>query len=185
MYNPQSPFVALTQLTATQLNQMLDNIGALHDGGGLATNAVTGDKLATSAITLGYAQIISAFVNSGSDNTLIDVTGLTKTVTVPAGGRDVEVVIKLGSMKTDAGAGTLLTLAVVEGSTVLDSLVWHQAVANYYVPIYWVARIAAPSAGSHTYKLQYSKSAGNVTINANPTGAANTPGPAHLRVKLA
>jgi len=57
----------------------------------LATNAVQGNQLATSAITLGYAQITAAF--STTSATAVLVTGLTATVTIPSGSRKIKVTV--------------------------------------------------------------------------------------------
>lgn len=55
MFTEQDPFDPLTQLPATSLNQMLDNIQALHEGTGLADGSITNDKLSTDAGELGGA----------------------------------------------------------------------------------------------------------------------------------
>jgi hypothetical protein len=56
-----------------------------------ADGAIPANALATSAIKLGYTQIISNFSTAATSAT--QVTGLTTTVTIPPGGRSVEIVV--------------------------------------------------------------------------------------------
>src|SRR5215217_2348999 len=55
----------------------------------ITDNSVTASKLATNAITLGYAQITSSFSTSSASS--VFATGLTVTVTIPSGGRNIRV----------------------------------------------------------------------------------------------
>lgn len=82
MYNPQDPFDPLTTLPATALNQMLDNIEAIHDGTGLADDAVTPAK-----INLGIPTSLTGLSLTTSSTTFVNFAGTPSiTKTVNAGG---------------------------------------------------------------------------------------------------
>lgn len=151
---------------------------ALQDGSALANNSITGAKLATNAIKLGYAQITANVGNTGAG---LNTIGLSVTVTVPAGGRDIEITFMASIQNTTAA--NLSTIAILESSTVLESQIITNPVTNGNVPCTLIARVSAPSAGSHTYTVQSATSAGTVTVLASATGAAATAGPAYILVK--
>lgn len=150
----------------------------------IATNGVGASNLATNAITLGSAQITTNFTTTATP-AYTDVTSLTVTVTVPAGSRDIEIVAFAGGIKTSAAAGTVLSWSILEGSTVLNSLIINEPVTGYNCPALLVVRVSAPSPGSHTYKVAVSQSAaGTLTVGAgtaNPT--VTNFGPAVIYVK--
>lgn len=146
----------------------------------ITDNAVTGSKLATSAIKLGYTQITSNFVTTSTSFT--DVTSLNSTVTVPAGGRDVLITFFCGGIQSTS-AGSLWSIAISEGATVLQVAIANQTTANYNLPLTFSARISAPSAGSHTYKIQASTIAGTLTLVASNAPATTLPGPAYILVE--
>lgn len=130
----------------------------------LATNAVQGAQIATNAITLGYAQITSPFTTT-TTGSYVTVTGLSITVTVPLGGRGVMLTAFLSGFKTSAAAGTLLNVAITEGSTQLNSTAVQQAVSAYDTAVTVQAYVSAPTAGSHTYIVQIaSPAAGTMTV---------------------
>lgn len=137
----------------------------------ITDNAVTGSKLATDAIKLGYAEITSTFTTT-TVNSYVDVTGLSTTVTIPGGGRDIEIVVDLSGFFTSAAAATALTLAIREGSTLIRQCVINQTVAAYSDPRNLIARISAPSAGSHTYKVSVAQNAaGTINVGASTGGS--------------
>lgn len=133
---------------------------------------VTGSKLSTSAIKLGYAEITSTFTTA-SVNSYVDVTGLSSTVSVPTGGRDVKITVDVSGFFTTAAAATALTLAIREGSTLIRQCIINQAVASYSDPRCLVARISAPSSGSHTYKVSVAQNAAG-TINVGAGNGSTT-----------
>jgi hypothetical protein len=149
----------------------------------LADNGVTAAKLATSALTLGYTEKSSNTVVTGS--TFTDLSGLSQTVTVPSGGRDVYISFFSSGAKTDGAAGSVLTIAIREGSTVLGQFVWNQPVAAYNVPIFFTIRVpaATATAGSHTYKASAATSAGNFTIGGGNASTTSTPSAAYILVE--
>jgi hypothetical protein len=149
----------------------------------IADNNVTAAKLATSAITLGYTEKSSNTVVTGS--TFTDLSSLSQTVTVPSGGRDVYISFFSSGAKTDGAAGTVLTIAIREGSTVLGQFVWNQPVATYNMPIFFTCRVpaATATAGSHTYKVSAATTAGNFTIGGGTASSTSTPSPAYILVE--
>ena len=139
----------------------------------LANNTILGNNLATSAIKLGYAERTSDFTTTAV-STWTDVTGLSATVTVPAGGRDIKITAFIGGLKTTAAAGTFVSMAIMEGTTVLGMGGMNEPVAAYNMPFTIVARVSAPSAGSHTYKVAVASSfAGTLTAAAGASGTAS------------
>jgi hypothetical protein len=149
----------------------------------IADNNVTAAKLATTAITLGYTEKTSNTVVTGTSYS--DLSGLSQTVTVPSGGRDVYISFFSSGAKTDGAAGTVLTIAIRESTTVLGQFVWNQPVATYNVPIFFTIRVpaATATAGSHTYKVSAATTAGNFTIGGGTASSASTPSPAYILVE--
>jgi len=111
-------------------------------------NAITAAKLSTSAIKLGAATVTAG---QNVNNSAVDIVSVT--VTVPAGGRDVRIEATIPFM-TGSGAGdTASWFQIKEGATILNGkrIRTYQTVDSAVPTV--VARVAAPSAGSHTYKL--------------------------------
>lgn len=134
----------------------------------IATNAVTADKLATSAITLGYAQITANFSTAATSATI--VTGLTASVTIPAGGRKVRITAYtrdvfngstgyqfLSVWDGTVGSGTLLSLA--------QAYVTAGTASGSYIAI----AVHTPSAGAKTYNIGLHTTAGTALIDAGAT----------------
>jgi hypothetical protein len=142
-----SPIIT-TPTIASFTNAQHDHSNAAG-GGSLGTNAVSAAALATNAIELGYTAITSS---SSAITAEADVAGLACTVTVPAGGRDVKITVMLPEVTTSAN-GQRAAILIKEGSTYI-------ARTYKYLPstlggngLTYVARVAAPSAGAHTYKV--------------------------------
>ena len=118
--------------------------------------------------TLGYAQITAS--QSGITS-LVDVTGLTTTVTVGSGRR-----IKVTGFCPSFSGGTftdMYNMRIVEGSTTLAgvNLFGGSSTVGCGGPVEW---IGTPSAGSHTYKIQATHSVGAAsgTFQASATQPA-------------
>lgn len=135
--------------------------GGLLTSSALATNAVAAANLATTAITLGYAQITSNFTTLNS--TATQVTSLTLSVTIPAGGR----YIKITAFSTTVSNTTSVHTTVVtiwDGTVGSGTQLSESAIsvgsnnANY--PITTIA-VVQPAAGSKTY---------NVGLNTDGSG---------------
>lgn len=139
----------------------------------LATNAVQGNQLATTAITVGYAQITANFTTASTS--AVQITGLTTTVTIPAGGRHAKISVytaqlfnssatttTIGIWAGAVGVGTLLQTAAL--NTTGDS-------TSTTIPIYCVI-VNIPSAGSITYNASLTVGAGTTTFFAATTSPA-------------
>jgi hypothetical protein len=153
-------------------------------GSSITSGTVGAAQLSTSAIKIGYAQITSNGTVASSTRQALSNT-LSVTVTVPAGGRDIEITFFSGGVASSAGAGTTNTIAIMESTTSLGQVVWEQPVAAYREVVYFSARVSAPSAGSHTYLIHGATTSGTLTVNAgtaNPT--VTNYGPAWLLVKV-
>lgn len=159
--------------------------GAVDGAGVLASNvvetakikdgAVTAEKLSTGAITLGYAQATTDFATSSG--TLVDVTGLNVSVTIPSGGRRAKITFGCKFVKCDTpGYGN--TIAILEGSTILQKYVWTTPASNHAINGFMVAT-TVPSAGVKTYKIQALSDAG-----ATQTIVASSDAPSFILVEL-
>jgi hypothetical protein len=113
--------------------------------------------------TLGYAAVTA---NQGSITTLVDLTGLTVTVTVVAGRR-----LKITGHCTLAStvATDTVELVLVKDGATAQLARFGNAQANIlqFIDIFFVD---TPTAGSHTYKLQADRQAGTGTLTMNAGG---------------
>lgn len=119
----------------------------------LATNAVQANQLATTAISLGYAQIITTFNTASTSAT--QVTGLTSTVTIPAGGRKVKITVFCPVVTVTASPkqsvisiwdGTVGSGTQLNASTLITSTT---SVGSFMICI----AVVTPAAGSKTYNV--------------------------------
>lgn len=176
-------------LTVDTVNEHTTANGVTIDGvklkdGALATNnsvvtanitdaAVTGSKLATSAITLGYAQITSSVTTTATS--AAQATGLTATVTIPAGGRKIKITAHgQGIWTTNAGASqcwvTIWDGTVGSGTQLAATRV--DLVSNYVGTATCIA-VVTPAAGTKTYNVGFHcVSAGTTTLLAGATSPA-------------
>jgi hypothetical protein len=122
--------------------------------GSITDGAVTAPKLDTGAITLGYAQITTNFTTGST--TAVQATGLTVTVTIPAGGRKIKITAWSGQLYNqtasrfvnmeiwDGTVGSGTRLALVQNFTGATANAGSSAVA---------VAVVTPSAGSKTYNV--------------------------------
>ena len=133
----------------------------------IATNGVSAANLATSAITLGYAQTTTNFTTTSV--TAVQVTGLTLTVTIPAGGRRIRITVFGRSANCSVQA--YVTFGIWDGvpnvGTLLATTQCYINAANSTQPVMGSA-IVTPSAGSKTYNVGMSTSAGTGTLEQGP-----------------
>lgn len=140
--------------------------GTLTTTGGLATNnTVSAANLATNAITLGYAQITAGnFTTPNTSDTAI--TGLSTTITVPAGGRSVRVSVYLSQFLKSGAAGDTLTLKIyMDGAQVqeADINIAGSNFSNGGVVCHYVNQ--ALGTGSHTFAAYTAQgTAGTITV---------------------
>ncbi len=153
------------QPSAAKWNILGTNDASFNDGTGIGTNAIAAASLATTAITLGYTAKSSTFTTATSGS-YVDITGLTTTVTVPAGSRRCEIILWAAAIATSAVAGTEVRLAIQESTTVLAEALLNQPVPSYSIPA-TAMYSAVLSPGSHTYKATIrSSAAGNASLIA-------------------
>jgi hypothetical protein len=157
------------EITAAAINNPINQLAAVVNGNIDANNiadssvsavkvadgAITAAKLATSAITLGYAEASTSQTIATTTET--DLTTLTVTVTVPAGGRRCKITGFLPDI-TSGAADNSTVLLLKEGATNL-------ATSTYYLTLNKdsgqriVMYSAVLTAGSHTFKLAAKHSA--------------------------
>lgn len=134
--------------------------------------SITAPKLSTSAITLGYTEITSNYSTAATSAT--QITGLTVSPTIPAGGRRVKVTAFLPFLRngnTFTGITAALWLGTVGSGTKLQQIEVGQSGANEGCPvsIMWVG---TPSAGSVTYNVSCHATAGTTAIGDSATSPA-------------
>jgi hypothetical protein len=157
------------EITAAKINNPVNQLAAVVNGNidanniadssvstvKIADNAVTAAKLATTAITLGYAEASASQTIASTAET--DLTSLTVTVTVPAGGRRCKITGYIPDI-TSGAADNSTVLRLKESTTNLVT-------STYYLTLNKdsgqriVMYSAVLSAGSHTYKLTAQHSA--------------------------
>lgn len=130
---------------------------------------VTAAKLATNAITLGYTQITSNFATSSG--TFTDVTSLSVTVTIPAGGRRVKITAFGGLLSSSVANGG--ASANIYDVTAGAQLATASGATNASGDLASLTVLAShiPSSGSRTYKVQLARgvNAQTVTWQASAT----------------
>jgi hypothetical protein len=145
---------------------------AIQDGSALNTNAIAADKLATSAITLGYAQITSDFSTASTSD--VQVTGLTASVTIPAGGRKVKITTFFNNGSNSGSANNNLSIwdgTVGSGTRLSSSNLKNRVVGDNTGYMTCIA-VVSPSAGAKTYNVGLSTNTGTATVNASATSPA-------------
>lgn len=179
--NPAMDFTAFDVLTADQLDDLVENDQALAAGTGLNTNAVPGAALATNAIKLGYSQITSNFDTVSTSPVL--VTGLSSTVTIPAGGRSLEITVFSYFVQNNV-ALHLSLVSLWDGTVGSGTQIGG---ANIYAinnstgsSVCMVTHVNAPAAGSKTYNVGFASDSGAATARINAAASA----PAFILVKL-
>lgn len=128
----------------------------------LADGAVTGSKLATTAITLGYAQVTTDQPGIIS-TTGVQLTGLTAAVTIPAGGRQVK--ITAYTPDTTNNGNNTNYLQIWDGTVGSGTKLNHAKAKN---------RIATDSTGTMICIAVHTPAAGAKTYNAGFAVDANT-----------
>lgn len=132
------------------------------------TNAITADKLATNAIIIGHTNLTTPFSTTSTSN--VQITGMTSTVTIPAGGRKVRVTITVPYIyNLNAVTYTYMNLwqgTVGSGTQLQETLAKSPAAGDaFYAQCVWVGTL---SAGSYTFNgaLRCSGGTGNMQAGA-------------------
>ena len=132
----------------------------------LPNNSIVAANLATSAITLGYAQTTTTF--NTTSLTAVQYTGLSVTVTIPAGSRKIKITAYTVATYNNGGVGDGWRITIWDGTvgsgTQLSSFVLEKQYAVFSTSGMAMA-IVTPSAGTKTY---------NVGINVQTGGTAVT-----------
>ena len=132
------------------------------------------DSVAAGGIELGNSQITADATRNATS--YADVAGLSTTVTV--GARPIEVIFSCGASSNNGASGGL-SVAILEDGSQIGGASHIFTNASNGVPIYRRLR-RAPSAGSHTYKVQLKTLlAGTATLTAD---SGSVVGPASISV---
>jgi len=143
---------------------------ALQNGYVLANNSIAASMLATGAILLG--SVVYTSTNSTGSTSPVQLTGVTSTVTIPAGGRKTLILLHCPSVaNTNANRTSFLSIwdGVVGSGTQLQSaqVSTTNAAANNPVTAF---ALVTPAAGSKTYNAGYqTDGAGTLAVNASST----------------
>lgn len=130
----------------------------------ITDGAVTGSKLSTSAIKLGFASTTTNFVTASTS--AVQYTGLTSTVTIPAGGRSVKLTGYCGyAALSTAGYVTMSLWDGVVGGTKVGEATGYVSLGGADCPLIPMA-VVTPAAGSKTYNLSAHVSTGTGTFTS-------------------
>jgi hypothetical protein len=161
------------QPTAAKWNQLGANDAGFKDasnidalaitGAKIAANTLTGDKIAAGAIDLGQAQITANI--STTSTSFVDMAGLSKAVTVPSGSRRVKVSFAADRWAcSSVGVGIyaqILCDGVVIGTYTVTA---HNTANGALAFTFFTSHV--PTAGSHTYKMQWKTDGGTLSLTA-------------------
>lgn len=165
--------VAGEQPSAAKWNILGSNDASFNDGTGIATNAITGPKLSTNALLLGYMENVTSATMSSE--TPAALAGVTVAVTIPAGGRSVKITGYAPNFRNNNAAGAAFLQiwdgTVGSGTLLNECEVGTAQTANNRVPAI-VQRVVTPAAGAKTYNLGWRT---NGTGTAAYTGATTNP----------
>jgi hypothetical protein len=165
----------VTSVNSAATNTPLSTIyndynGNITDANISASASIAYSKLSV-PLALGYAQITSNFTATGA---ITQVTGLTATVTIPAGGRRVKITAWAKNIQhTTAVTNVSLSIwdgTVGSGTQLADSLVTIPG-ANYSLPVTVIA-VVTPAAGSKTYNVGFTAGSATGTISATTASPA-------------
>lgn len=135
----------------------------------LANSGVTAPKISTSAISLGKTLLTSNIGASGSASAA-PIAGLGVTVTIPSGGRDVEISAFLPNAIASGAINMFISIwdgAVGSGTQLTES--GFTFGGGSFVAFFYASAIVTPSIGSKTYNVGYRVTAGSFTSNLTPT----------------
>lgn len=143
----------------------------------IGTNKVAAAMLATSAITLGYAEV-TADITGTTSSTAVAQSGLSSTVTIPAGGRKVKITAWTRRINNNTAGASTARMTIWDGTvgsgTQLSEADVQTTAANHGAHCTAIA-VHTPSAGSKTYNVGLAIPAGGggtVTLQATATAPA-------------
>lgn len=126
-----------------------------------ASAAIAQAKLA--GTTLNYAQATS---DQSIVTNVADITSLSVSVTVPAGGRYIRISGNCRYISSDGPRN--MTINIMEGATQLQTNINTASAASAQGTAF-ISYIVAASSGSHTYKLTGDPNGGTMTLKASST----------------
>lgn len=143
----------------------------------IADNAITAPKLATNAISLSPVVSVTTTQTGITTGTAIQVNGLTVTVTVPSGGRqlEIETMIPQGTITSGGPGSIFISLwdgAVGSGTQLQEGVV--TLVASTYAASQVIKAYVTPSAGSKTYNVGIRTNNGIIVSLVASSTAPNT-----------
>jgi len=124
---------------------------------------------AAQLVKIGYAETTVA---QNTISTETDLTNLSIPVVVPPGGRDVKITAIVNT--ASGSAGSLASLRIKEGSTVLKAGQYAMVNTANAGTVMLIVKVSAPTAGAHTYKLSLAYSAGTGNAYADTSGFTNS-----------
>jgi hypothetical protein len=139
--------------------------------GTIVQNGVAASQLATTAITLGFASITTASLTNAT-STPAQATGLTATVTIPAGGRKVKITAFIYSMNnSSASHSTFVNIwdgTVNSGTQLASTTIGNNSSSQAY-SVTCIA-VVTPASGSKTYNVGFNTDgAGTATLASGST----------------
>lgn len=164
-------------MDAADINDVQDTVTALEDDLGYGSTRGTGFTHTRNSPVLGYAEVTA---DQGSITGVTDLTSLSTTVTVPAGGRRIKIEFAACWLSMAALQG--VQGYIKEGSTILrmSGIGLNQGVPTVGTDILSLnfSVILTPTAGVHTYKLSAA------SMNNAITMKASSDRPAYILVEL-
>lgn len=165
-------------LIASVLNGNIDNAN-IASSAAIATSKLADDngigaaKLSSSAIKLGYVQRTTDFTTTSTTD--VQVTGLSATVTIPAGGRSIKITTWTRGVNISSGAPAYISVSIWDGtvgsgtklsedSTYLSSTSSEASSS--------VMAVVTPSAGSKTYNVGIRTTAGTALFEGRSSSPA-------------
>jgi hypothetical protein len=135
--------------------------------GANVTNGIQAAALAATAITIGYEAITS---DQNGFSTLVAVTGLSASVTVPAGGRRLEIEAHLPSVQQLTAAANV-TVSIWDGTVGSGTQLQADVLTlpTNYSGAFTVKAYPAPSAGSKTYNVGIATATDTANILSSST----------------
>lgn len=125
----------------------------------MAETTIQAAEIASEFPTLGYAQ---ATADQTAISSAVAVTNCSVTVTVPAGGKRIQVT---GQLTWDSDGASQLAVMNLQEDTVTKNSIYQQNDTAFDYQTIGGSVVFTPSAGSHTYRLTFARSRGASTIN--------------------
>lgn len=152
--------------TNTPLNTIFNDYNGNITDANIASNAAIAYSKLAVPLALGYAEVSA---NQTSITTVVDLTSLSVTVTVPTGGRRIKITgyARVGNSSSDV----INNIYIFEGSTQLQagSALTRSNSGSATITAIWSG---TPTSGSHTYKLRADTGGGSMSVFASATATA-------------